>query len=144
MSALYSLHNQFLLLLAADGTQRTRWDERAWTPLDLLSVVKAFANSGLMTPEFTVAVFMRLDDFGYFKTAVLEAYPKSNPQALFHNYDDINSWFQGYRMNTSLVDLEMIFFVGGSGGQGRWFFEPDGEDKLRALGKWELTCIFAC
>jgi hypothetical protein len=98
--------------------------------------VKNFAASGLMAPEFTVAVYMKLDDIGAFKSEILHSYPKSNPQVLFHTYDDQNSFFQGYRLNTALVDIEMIFFVGGTGGQGRWFFDAEGEDKLRALGEF--------
>ena len=98
-------------------------------------MVNAFELSGLMTPEFTVAVYMGVDQVGAFKAAILQTYPKSNPQLIYHTMDDNAGWLQGNRLNAALVNIEMIFFVGARGGVDRWFFDKDGEDSLRMAGK---------
>jgi hypothetical protein len=128
----------------AEGTQRTPWDIRAWTPAELVALVRVFQQSGLMAPEFTVTAYMRLEDVGDFKAAVLHEYPKSNPQIIFHTYEDQKSCFHASRMSAELVDIEMIFFVGGSGGVGRFFFDPNGEDKFTSTGKKGFRSVYFC
>jgi hypothetical protein len=89
-----------------------------------------------MTPDFTVSVYMGVDHVGPFKKAILEVYPKSNPQVIYHTFDEVNNiWHHGNRLDAAVVNIELIFFVGPKGGADRWFFNKDGEDSLRQTGE---------
>lgn len=126
----------------ADGAQSTPWDEPscAWTGEDLQHVVRAFANSGIMTPDFTVSCFLPWEVAGEYKKAALALNPAANPQLLVHGYDDEGGFLQGYRLNSAQMDMELIFFVGPEGNKGRWFFDSKGEDAFRRAGKKCARC----